>query len=47
MPFLADCPGGLTVEPTPLGATLIDSIHFRTEWARADGDAVLEAPSPR
>lgn len=30
-------------ELTPLGATLIDPIHILTEWARANGDAVLDA----
>jgi hypothetical protein len=30
-------------ELTPLGATLIDPIHPLTEWAQANGEAVLEA----
>ncbi|MFF3159173.1 winged helix-turn-helix transcriptional regulator [Streptomyces sp. NPDC057910] len=30
-------------ELTALGATLIDPIHVLTEWARTNGDAVLDA----
>ncbi len=30
-------------ELIPLGTTLIDPIHMLTEWAGANGDAVLDA----
>ncbi|BCK67408.1 hypothetical protein Srufu_013610 [Streptomyces libani subsp. rufus] len=36
-------PPRVEYELTPLGATLIDPIHVLTEWARANGDAVLDA----
>ncbi|WP_410662176.1 winged helix-turn-helix transcriptional regulator [Amycolatopsis sp. lyj-84] len=39
----AEAPPRVEYELTPLGATLIDPIHILTEWARANGDAVLEA----
>ena len=39
----AEVPPRVEYELTPLGATLIDPIHVLTEWARANGDAVLEA----
>ncbi|MEV6640705.1 helix-turn-helix domain-containing protein [Amycolatopsis sp. NPDC051371] len=39
----AEVPPRVEYELTPLGATLIDPIHTLTEWARAHGDAVLEA----
>ncbi len=38
-----EVPPRVEYELTPLGATLIDPIHVLTEWARANGDAVLEA----
>jgi DNA-binding HxlR family transcriptional regulator len=39
----AEVPPRVEYELTPLGATLIDPIHMLTEWARANGDAVLDA----
>ncbi|MCO5967636.1 winged helix-turn-helix transcriptional regulator [Actinoallomurus soli] len=39
----AEVPPRVEYELTPLGATLIDPIHMLTEWARAHGDAVLDA----
>lgn len=39
----SEVPPRVEYELTPLGATLIDPIHMLTEWARANGDAVLEA----
>lgn len=42
----AEAPPRVEYELTPLGATLIDPIHMLTEWARENGDAVLEAHDP-
>jgi DNA-binding HxlR family transcriptional regulator len=42
----AEVPPRVEYELTPLGATLIDPIHMLTEWARANGDAVLDALEP-
>lgn len=39
----AEAPPRVEYELTPLGATLIDPIHMLTEWARTNGDAVLDA----
>ncbi|MCS7480475.1 winged helix-turn-helix transcriptional regulator [Umezawaea endophytica] len=39
----AEVPPRVEYELTPLGATLIDPIHVLTEWARENGDAVLDA----
>lgn len=39
----AESPPRVEYELTSLGATLIDPIHTLTEWARANGDAVLDA----
>ncbi|MEV6559742.1 helix-turn-helix domain-containing protein [Nocardia sp. NPDC051756] len=39
----AEVPPRVEYELTALGATLIDPIHALTEWARANGDAVLDA----
>ncbi|MGW5116345.1 winged helix-turn-helix transcriptional regulator [Streptomyces noursei] len=39
----AEAPPRVEYELTPLGATLIEPIHVLTEWARANGDAVLDA----
>ena len=39
----AEVPPRVEYELTQLGATLIDPIHVLTEWARANGDAVLDA----
>jgi hypothetical protein len=39
----AEVPPRVEYELTSLGATLIDPIHTLTEWARANGDAVLDA----
>lgn len=39
----AEAPPRVEYELTPLGATLIDPIHALTEWARAHGEAVLDA----
>jgi DNA-binding HxlR family transcriptional regulator len=38
----AEAPPRVEYELTPLGATLIDPIHTLTEWARTNGDAVLD-----
>ena len=38
-----EVPPRVEYELTPLGATLIDPIHMLTEWARTNGDAVLDA----
>jgi DNA-binding HxlR family transcriptional regulator len=39
----AEVPPRVEYELTPLGETLIDPIHMLTEWARSNGEAVLEA----
>jgi DNA-binding HxlR family transcriptional regulator len=39
----AEVPPRVEYELTSLGATLIDPIHMLAEWARANGDAVLDA----
>ncbi|MFG1641219.1 winged helix-turn-helix transcriptional regulator [Amycolatopsis sp. NPDC049252] len=39
----AEVPPRVEYELTPLGATLIEPIHTLTEWARANGEAVLDA----
>jgi len=39
----AEVPPRVEYELTPLGETLIDPIHVLTEWARANGEAVLDA----
>ncbi|MET9532961.1 MULTISPECIES: helix-turn-helix domain-containing protein [unclassified Streptomyces] len=39
----AEAPPRVEYELTSLGATLIEPIHMLTEWARANGDAVLDA----
>ncbi|MFE6778832.1 winged helix-turn-helix transcriptional regulator [Streptomyces sp. NPDC057702] len=39
----AEVPPRVEYALTPLGATLIDPIHMLTEWARANGEAVLDA----
>ncbi|MFI8930745.1 winged helix-turn-helix transcriptional regulator [Streptomyces sp. NPDC053474] len=39
----AEVPPRVEYELTPLGQTLIEPIHMLTEWARAHGDAVLDA----
>ncbi|WIY02975.1 helix-turn-helix domain-containing protein [Amycolatopsis mongoliensis] len=39
----AEAPPRVEYELTPLGATLIDPIHLLTEWARTNGEAVLDA----
>ncbi|GHF63401.1 DNA-binding HxlR family transcriptional regulator [Amycolatopsis bartoniae] len=39
----AEVPPRVEYELTPLGATLTDPIHTLTEWAKANGDAVLAA----
>jgi DNA-binding HxlR family transcriptional regulator len=39
----AEVPPRVEYELTPLGTTLIDPIRVLTEWARANGDAVLDA----
>ena len=39
----AEVPPRVEYELTALGATLIDPIHMLTEWARENGDAVLDA----
>ena len=38
-----EVPPRVEYELTPLGATLIDPIHILTEWARENGEAVLDA----
>ena len=39
----AEAPPRVEYELTPLGTTLIGPIHTLTEWARENGDAVLDA----
>jgi DNA-binding HxlR family transcriptional regulator len=39
----AEVPRHVEYEITALGATLIEPIHTLTEWARTNGDAVLDA----
>lgn len=39
----AEVPPRVEYELTALGETLIDPIHVLTEWARTNGDAVLDA----
>ncbi|USX56515.1 helix-turn-helix domain-containing protein [Lentzea sp. HUAS12] len=39
----AEAPPRVEYELTPLGASLIDPIRALSDWARANGDAVLEA----
>ncbi|QUQ64176.1 winged helix-turn-helix transcriptional regulator [Kutzneria sp. CA-103260] len=39
----AEAPPRVEYELTPLGATLIDPIHTLTEWAKTNGEAVLDA----
>ncbi|WP_240973037.1 winged helix-turn-helix transcriptional regulator [Nonomuraea composti] len=39
----AEVPPRVEYELTPLGATLIEPIHVLTEWAKENGDAVLDA----
>ncbi|MFJ3892231.1 winged helix-turn-helix transcriptional regulator [Streptomyces sp. NPDC090083] len=39
----AEAPPRVEYELTSLGASLLDPIHTLTEWARANGDAVLDA----
>jgi len=39
----AEVPPRVEYALTPLGETLIEPIHILTEWARAHGDAVLDA----
>ncbi|WNV85541.1 helix-turn-helix domain-containing protein [Umezawaea sp. Da 62-37] len=39
----AEVPPRVEYELTPLGASLIGPIHVLTEWARTNGDAVLDA----
>ncbi|MFH8467007.1 winged helix-turn-helix transcriptional regulator [Streptomyces sp. NPDC017991] len=39
----AEVPPRVEYELTPLGATLLEPIHVLTEWAKANGDAVLDA----
>ncbi|KOG87233.1 hypothetical protein ADK38_26595, partial [Streptomyces varsoviensis] len=39
----AEVPPRVEYELTPLGETLIEPIHMLTEWAMANGDAVLDA----
>jgi DNA-binding HxlR family transcriptional regulator len=39
----AEVPPRVEYALTPLGETLIEPIHMLTEWARAHGDAVLDA----
>jgi DNA-binding HxlR family transcriptional regulator len=39
----AEVPPRVEYELTTLGETLIGPIHVLTEWARANGDAVLDA----
>jgi DNA-binding HxlR family transcriptional regulator len=39
----AEAPPRVEYELTALGATLLDPIHQLTEWARVNGEAVLDA----
>jgi len=39
----AEVPPRVEYELTPLGATLTEPIHVLTEWARTNGEAVLDA----
>lgn len=39
----AEVPPRVEYELTPLGATLLEPIHVLTEWAKTNGDAVLDA----
>ncbi|MFK8849789.1 winged helix-turn-helix transcriptional regulator [Streptomyces sp. Ac-502] len=39
----AEAPPRVEYELTPLGETLIEPIHMLTEWAMANGEAVLDA----
>ena len=39
----AEAPPRVEYELTPLGATLLGPIHVLTEWAVANGEAVLDA----
>ncbi|MFG1643390.1 winged helix-turn-helix transcriptional regulator [Amycolatopsis sp. NPDC049252] len=39
----AGVPPRVDYELTPLGSTLLEPIRVLTEWARANGDAVLDA----
>ncbi|WP_020502199.1 winged helix-turn-helix transcriptional regulator [Sciscionella marina] len=39
----ASAPPRVEYELTPLGATLTGPIHALTEWAKANGDAILDA----
>ncbi|WP_030377671.1 MULTISPECIES: winged helix-turn-helix transcriptional regulator [unclassified Streptomyces] len=39
----AEVPPRVEYELTPLGVSLIEPIHMLTEWARANGEAVLDA----
>ena len=39
----AEVPPRVEYELTPLGATLLEPIHVLTQWAKANGDALLGA----
>ncbi|MGW5644771.1 winged helix-turn-helix transcriptional regulator [Saccharopolyspora sp. NPDC003752] len=39
----AEAPPRVEYELTPLGVTLIEPIHVLTEWAKTNGEAVLDA----
>lgn len=39
----AEAPPRVEYELTPLGTTLLEPIHVLTEWARTNGEAVLDA----
>lgn len=39
----AEVPPRVEYELTALGATLVEPIHVLTEWARSNGEAVLDA----
>lgn len=39
----AEVPPRVEYELTPLGATLLEPIHVLTEWAKANGNAILAA----
>jgi DNA-binding HxlR family transcriptional regulator len=43
----AEVPPRVEYELTPLGSTLIDPIHTLTEWARENGEAVVDAETVR